>query len=345
MKLKVLVASAFLASSAMAAVESDSKIIARFDYENAQSETKVGATKTETSSGDFQVNYLRWKNTAKFNDTITGELTLNFLRPANGVAGNSQLTEFVDTAFITKSFGPGFTATIGKQAVLIGGRENDWSSSDMYLVSRYNFNTPFNAIGLTVGYTVADQTFYAQHLESDNAVLTDKKMTGLAWYGNLMNNMINPIVSYHKIGTDRPGQYDILMAAGLQFNMNMFLVEADYLTRTNENGGFNSVGAVADAELKTMVGHVRYNHENFRPFVKYIKEDGEGSFGLVTGLTAVEQERTAYEVGLEYVPNKDEAMRYHVVYNTSESKDSTGATPTTIETDMIYAGVKWSLSL
>ncbi len=340
MKLKVLVASAFLASTASAAVESDSKIIARFDYVN----TKTERTATpETTSGQMQTNYLRWKNTAKFNDTITGELTLDFTDSEKAdPSADEPVSNFVDTAFITKTFGPGFSATIGKQAVLVGGRENDWSGSDMYAFSAFNDGIPANLVGLSLGYTVAEQTFYIQHLEGVTTTLKDKKVSGVAWYGNLMNKMINPIVSYHKIGTDRVGQYDILMAAGLQFNMDMFLVEADYLTRTNENGGLNASAAVADAELKSMVGHVRYNHENFRPFVKYIKEDGEGNYAL--GGTAVEQERSVMEVGLEYVPNKDEAMRYHVVYNTAKVENSTGAALEEKEKTII-AGVKWALSL
>ncbi len=344
MKLKLLLASAFIASSAMGAVESESKVIGRFDYINNQTETTVGATKTETSSGEMQASYLRWKNTAKFNDTITGELTLDFAESASGVAANKTLTNFVDTAFITKSFGPGFTATIGKQAVLVGGRENDWSTSDLYLVSKFNDAIADNLIGLTLGYTVAEQTFYVQHLEGTTSTLKDKKVSGVAWYGNLMNNMINPIVSYHQEGTDRPGKYNTTLAAGLQFNMNMILVEADYGMRTNENAGVSTTGAVADAELTSMVAHVRYNSENFRPFVKFMKEDGEGSFDLGLGSTVVKQERTAYEAGLEYVPNKDEAMRYHVAYNMAETENASG-TARKVENNTIFAGVKFSLSL
>lgn len=340
MKLKLLLASAFLATSAMAAVESESTVIARFDYVNTATET-TGTP--EVTSGQMQTNFLSWKNTAKFNDTITGELTLDFTdSDAADAAANESLGNFVDTAFITKAFGPGFTATIGKQAVLVGGRENDWSDADLYLTSSFNSGVPDNLVGLTLGYTVAEQTFYVQHLEGTTATFVDKKVSGVAWYGNLMNNMINPIVSYHKIGTVRQGQYDILTAAGLQFNMNMFLVEADYLMRSNERGGLSATGGVVDAELKSMVAHVRYNHENFRPFVKYIKEDGEGSFNL--GGTTAEQERSAMEAGLEYVPNKDEAMRYHVVYNSAKAENSTGAARE-VETKTIFAGVKFALSL
>lgn len=338
MKLKLLLASAFLATTASAAVESESKVIARFDYINEKQE--VTAT-PETTRGEMEVSFLRWKNAAKFNETITGELTLDFTEPANGASGT--ITDFIDTAFITKSFGPGFTATIGKQAILTGGRENDWSDVDMYATSAFKDAINSNLIGATLGYTVAEQTLYVQYLEGTTTTLTDKKVVGAAWYGNLMNNMINPIVSYHKEGTDRAGQYDISMSAGLQFNMDAFLVEADYLTRNNE-----AVVGTTDSEIKSMVAHVRYNHENFRPFVKYIKDDGEGmttvAGGLTLGGTTAEQERTAYEVGLEYTPNKDEAMRYHVVYNMAETENSSGAAYKN-ETSTIFAGLKWDLSL
>lgn len=338
MKLRLLLASALLATSAYA-VESEMKVIGRFDYNSL--ETKAAGEKE--TSGELTTQFLRWKNTAKFSDTVTGELTLDFKAVGSQTTEDGETTtnflDLVDTAFITKTFGPGLSLTIGKQATLTGGRENDWSQSDLYTTSAFFEALPANTVGLTLGYTFADQTFYAQYLEGETTELTDKKITGVAWYGNIAN-LVNPIVSYHKEGTDRPGQYDTLLSAGLQFNVSSFLVEFDYNTRTNENG--SGTNPAVDAELTSMVAHVRYNHENWRPFAKYIMDDAEGSFELGSG--GVEQERTAWELGLEYVQNKDEALRYHLVYGNSETKNSSGA-ENKIENTSIVAGVKFALSL
>jgi hypothetical protein len=128
MKFKLLLASAFLATSAFA-VESDMKVIGRFDYVSEETKT---ATSKETR-GEFETNFLRWKNAAKFNDTITGELTLDFATTGSHVTEDGETStdfmDMVDTAFITKTFGPGLSLTIGKQAILVGGREIDFTSN------------------------------------------------------------------------------------------------------------------------------------------------------------------------------------------------------------------------
>jgi hypothetical protein len=167
-----------------------------------------------------------------------------------------------------------------------------------------------------------------------------------------MDGMITPILSYTKVGTGRHGQYDVFTAAGVSANYMNVVFQLDYLMRENERGGTNTTGGVVDSELTTMVAHVRYNHENYKPFFKYIKEDAEGSFDLGASFTgAVESERTVMELGLEYVPNKDEDMRYHLVYSAAETEE-TRRTVATAEQKMenfedtkIYAGVAFGMNL
>lgn len=327
---KLAVLASFAVASSAFAMDTTMNLKGRFDYVN--SEVKQGAT--TTTSGQYQPSYLRWATGAKFNDTTSLKLTLDFTDSAKAVTNG--VSEFVDEAYMTKSLGNGLSVMIGKQAVLVGGRENDWSTRDVYGLSAFNRETSNNLTGLTLGYNVAGQDFYVQHLEGQNTVLTDKKVVGVAWYGNLMNDMIKPIVSYHKAGTDTSGKYDIFTAVGAQVNYAPVTFELDYLMLTKE-------GVANDAELKTIVAHVRYNHDMWRPFAKFIKEDGE-KYDMGNGVNANETERTAMELGLEIVPNKDEDFRYHVVYSSAEKKNSTGA-QNKHEDTKIYAGVAFGMNI
>ncbi len=346
MKKLAVLATLALASSAFAA-ETKIDLKGRFDYQNTKTKTNNGTTTVEDSTGEYQTSYLRLATSSKLNDTVSAKLTLD-LTDSNDTTKKNELTKFVDEAYLTKSFGMGLSAMVGKQGVLVGGRENDWSSRDAYSSSAFNGSLPGAVTGLTVGYEVAGQNIYVQHLESDSTTaLTDKKITGVAYYGNFMDGMIAPIVSYHKVGTDRAGQYDLFTAAGVQFKWNMIVAEFDYLMLTQENGGTTTTGAKADAELKTMYAHVRYNHDNFRPFFKFMKDEGEKgfSFSNVTVGNGIEAEKTTMEVGLEYVPNKDEDFRYHVVYASSETKETTGTVKEKYEEDKIFAGVAFAWNL
>lgn len=329
----------------------------RFDYQSAETKETSSGTTTKTTSGEYSTEYLRLVGATKLGDTVSAKLTLD-LTDSNDATNVDGLTKFVDEAFITKSLGMGFTAMAGKQAVLVGGRENDWSGRDMYSASQYSDSIPGSSTGLTLGYEVAGQSFYLQHLESaDATALVDKKVTGVAWYGNFMEGMVSPIVSYHKVGTDRAGQYDTFLALGSQFKWNQVVAEFDYLMLTKENDGLNAAGtSAADVEHTSMVFHVRYNHENFRPFAKFIMESTEGNdedldgagTAINTDLDVTETKNTEYEIGLEFYPNKDEDFRYHAVYSNStyeSDKGRAGFSAFKSEETKIYAGLAFGMDL
>lgn len=335
MKALTIVAALALTSGSAMALDTVMGLKGRFDYVRTETDNNPG----KDSSGVLTTSYLRLVTDAKLNDTMTAKLTLDF-QEANSSKDNG-LTNFVYEAFLTKDFGHGISAMVGKQAVLTGGHENEYSSRDVYSTSVFNDNIADNLMGLTAGYSVAEQNIYLQYLQQTDTAqtpFTDKKVVGAAYYGSFMNKMIEPVLSYHKQGTTRAGQYDTFMSAGLRLNVAQFTVEADYLVLEQEK-----LSAAGDAKLNSIVATVRYNHENFKPFAKFIKEDGEKGFdGIVTGSN--ESERTAWELGLEFVPNKDEDFRYHVVYANSESKETKPASSKT-EEQKIYAGIAFNYNI
>ncbi|MBC7427974.1 MAG: hypothetical protein H7336_05135 [Bacteriovorax sp.] len=335
MKLLTIVAALAITTSSAMAVETAMGIKGRFDYVNTKTNTNPG----KTSSGVLTTSFLRLVTDAKINDTTSAKLTLDF-QPATTI--DNGLTNLVDEAYLTKNLGHGITAMFGKQAVMTGGRENDYSPRDLYIVSKFNDEIVDNITGISLGYSMAGHNFFLQYLQQTDAKkapLTDKKVIGAAYYGEFMDKMIMPIVSYHKQGTNRPGAYDNFGSASLRVTVAKVIIEADYLMLKQEK-----LSAAGDAKLDSVVAQVRYAHESFQPFAKFITEKGKKGYqGIAAG--SLESKRTAWEAGLEYMPNKDEDMRYHIVYNSSKAKRES-ATPTSkVEDKKIYAGIAFNYNI
>lgn len=340
-KITLVAMSALIASSAFA-LDTKMDLKGRFDYLNSSTQTNGG---TKVTAGNYSPNTLKLKSAAKFNETTSAELTLDFTQD-HAAGATRSLSDMVDVAAVTKSLGRGFTAIVGKQPVLVGGRENDYASRDMYSKSLFSTALFYNQVGLTAQYDIADQSFYAQHLENagtaGTTVQKDSKIAGLAYYGTFLNGMIAPILSYHKAATDRGNKSDIYTAAGVKFTHGLIIAEVDYLMLSKEQ-----TAGTLDQRLSSVVAHLRYNHEMYKPFFKYIMETGKNAYDMgdsVGGAGVSKSERTAYELGLEVVPNKDEDMRYHVVYSSSEKKEKTGGTDKFKE-DKIFAGLAFAFNI
>ncbi len=294
----------------------------RFDYNYEEKENTPGL---KDSSGVLTTSYLRFGVMAKFDDTMKANLVLDF-SDANTPKDNG-LTELIDVAYVTKLIGQ-YSFLLGKQGVLIGGRENDYSLRDIYIYSSFNDATSASATGASVRYDTLGQSFYAQYLQQRDVKqtpFTDKKIIGLAYYGSLFNKKVEPIISYHKLGTTRPGQYDLFTATGVRVYAGQFFFEGDYLILVKEMAGLNAASEVDDAKVTSIVLVARYNQENIRPFIKYLIDKGKNSYDLGNGINDIKTKRDAWETGVEYYPNKDNDVRYHLVYNSSKFEEETGS--------------------
>ena len=327
----------------------------RFDYKRLETKTTTAATATTTStlkdsSGEYEVNLARILTSGKINESLTFDMELD-LKQASGATGGA-VTDFVDSMVLTKKVGENFSVKLGKQDPLLGGFEWAQADSDVYAVSTFYTDGAPNSVGLSAHYSMLGHTLSLAHLETaansgTSNSTTDKKVTGALLAGSCMDGMIGTRFSHHQVGA-AAGRTD-LTSLGLQFVKDMFVVQLDYSMATKKNQGTNDAAATADAKLNTMLAHVRYNHDNYKPFVKYIMEKSEGSYALTNDVAGAESERTVIEAGLEYSPSKDEDMRYHLVYSMAETKQKTGTTGTTargkIENDTILAGVKFGFNL
>ncbi len=331
--------------------------VGRFDYRNLKTKTVAKATNTTTtssedSSGEYEVNLARILTASKINDTLTFDMEIDLKQASGTKANGGAITDFVDSMVLTKKFGESFSLKLGKQDPLLGGFEWTVADADMYSTSSFNAGAPANSVGVSGHYSMMGQTLSLVHLETAEnlpagTLSQDKKVTGALLAGSYMDGMLSTRLSFHKTGT-ASGNSD-LSAIGLQFDKNMFLVQLDYGMINNKKQGTSDAGATVDAKLTSLVAHVRYNHENYKPFVKYIMDTSKGSYSLTNDVLGGESERTVVEAGLEYVPNKDEDMRYHLVYSAAETKQKTAATGVTaresIKNNTILAGVKFGFNL
>lgn len=274
------------------------------------------------NSSSFNFDYLRTTFSGGVSPTVKYYLTVDLL----GETGNDSVDgtpSLIDEVFITKTFSFGMSATLGKKAVFIGGREYDYLNYDRYTNSYFYDATPANQVGLTLSYDFADQIFMAQYFNGNKnngnggTVNAQSKFGySLGWYGNFLNGMIKPIVSYAVVplaagGTRTNKGDDQYIAGGVQVTMpHNVQFEFDYDFFNSKDAGASR----ADLKTTSMIGLVRYTGANFSPFLKFIKDTKKSDSAKIA-------ERTAYDVGVEFKEATDETIRYHVVYSGSSVKD------------------------
>lgn len=235
---------------------------------------------------------------------------------------------------------------------MLGGFEWIRPDADIYSTSSFNSKAaPANSIGLSVHYSVMGQTLSLVHLETAenlaaNSSTTDKKVSGILLSNEFYEGIFSSRLSYHQTGTSL-GDSD-LWGGGIQLAKNFLLLQLDYLRAKNKKQGKNDSGGVVDAELETFVGYFRYNHENYQPFIKYSVDNSKGEYELSFDVSGARSQRTSLEFGVEFVPNKDEDMRYHIVYSMAQTKQKSSAQGTSFqknENDTLFAGVKFGITL
>lgn len=303
-----------------------------------------------SNSSSFSIDYLRTTFAGSVTPSVKYFLTTDLL----GETGNDAVdgtSTLIDEAFVTKTFAQGTSLTLGKKAVFIGGREYDYLNSDRYSASYFYAATPANQVGLTVAHEIASQTFMAQYFNGnkDNGKGTttnaqSKFGYAVGWYGDLANGLLKPIVAYTVVpeaaatATSLGGTStrvtkgdDAYLAAGVQVNMPMGLVlEAEYDL-------LNEKDALADKkDLKTtsLVALVRLPGDRFSPFVKFISDTKKADSTKTAS-------RIAYDLGIEFKEEKDDAIRYHVVYSGSSVKENIDTTEVKSSPASIMVGLKF----
>ena len=316
---------------------------------------------TKPNSSNFNFDYLRTKFSGELTPSVKYVLTTNLLKADQANDTNEGISKMISEGYVTKTFSFGTQMSFGRKTTIIGGREYDYSSSDLYSTSYFYDATPSPyAMGITLAHEVAGQTFRAQYINGNKTVSTtgtasqSKFGYALEWNGNLMDGMIKPIISYTVIpeiagasttaktttnsSTRANKGDDTFLGAGLQFNLpqNMIL-EADYNMLT-EKDATGTTAAKKDLKTESIVVHAKMNGETLSPFVKFIADTRKND-------STKTDSRTAYDLGLEYKEAEEDAIRYHVVYSGASVKANINTTEVKSSPSSIMVGMKFTASL
>lgn len=333
------------------------KVIARggWKYKN----NDVQKTGTPNSSA-FNFDYLRTKFSGELTPSVKYVLTTNLLKADQANDTNEGISKMITEGYITKSFSFGTQVSFGRKTTIIGGREYDYSSSDLYSTSYFYDATPSPyPVGITVAHEIAGQTLRAQYINGNRTTTTGTSTTGTAtqskfgwaleWNGNLMEGMIKPIISYTvipenagatttKTATRVNKGNDAFLGAGLQFNLpQSIVVETDYNMLT-EKDATGTTAAKKDLKTESIIVHAKMNGENFSPFVKFISDTRKND-------STKTDSRTAYDLGFEYKEAKEDAIRYHVVYSGASVKANINTTEVKSSPSSIMVGMKFTAAL
>lgn len=289
----------------------------RFDWTHLENKTAAGTSK----DSEIETKYFRIIADGK----VTSSTKFSFvLKPLETAANNAM----VDSAIVTKKLNDNFSLLIGIQSPMIGGRENDYADYDLFLTSLFKNSLPSSTPGVSTQFEFKGQSFYFQALKApvSSATLKSVYTYGVSYYGNLWDEKIVPIFSYHQEATDRSRAKNKYLAFGAQAVSGNAVVEFDWLKKSEERNGIDN----KNKDTTSMVFNLRYTYERFKPFAKLILDKTENINGAVT-----KTERTGYEAGIFFQPAKEEDMHYHLVYNSAETKEKVGGTATSTESKVV----------
>ncbi len=345
-KLTFLAAAALMATSAFAGDHSI-KATARMSWKS----TSVNSPKSSNSKITAEFAHLNFDG--KLNNYTNYYLDLN-LAGTEATANSSYdaTSGRVYSVGVVRTLSEGLTLNLGKQGFLVGGTEIMKGAEDQYATSyfydqTYGLNKEF---GATLAKNFMGQTLSVQ-LSNGNALArgnNGQSKYGWAahWAGDLMGGMIKPSVGY----TVRPG-LDIdtnatdnvhdyrdssALGVGAEFNfvptINLAL---DYGLLKFKKGGT----ATADQKANSIVAMASYKGmELITPFVKFAKDTKK-----LSNTGSKSNEVTTMALGLELKEAKNDPIRYHAAFSSSEDKTtSTGAKS---KTTTILVGAKFDANI
>ena len=293
------------------------------------------------NSSSFEINYLLASFAGKINPTYSYFISADFLQSNSGSDVTNGTSGFIDEAFVSRTLSEGMAISLGKKAVLIGGREYDYYPYDLYTTSYFYRSAPLKEVGITLTKEVGEQLWMFQYFNGNkengnNGINTQSKFGySIGWYGSLFDKMVKPVVAYTVVpkgaggagaGVRKIKGNDVYVAGGVQLNTSFnFVFEVDYGMLTQNH----FAGEDLHQKTKSIVGLIRYSGENFSPFFKVMSD-------LVTVDSTETNKRSAFDIGLEYKASGDDLISYHFVYTGESIKSNIDYSPTTITVGMKF---------
>lgn len=320
----------------------------------------VSYNDTATAAGGTaagSVNHYNWAfktiradYSAKLNDTMSSKIRINFNKDVNLTTGaatkspdalNSQ-NDVIELAFLKHTFAENFSLSMGKIGTDVAGWENQTTSPDRYVDSRYLSSTVSKLKYLTgamVSYKMDDQNIDLQLTNNpidDNAAgIQDRGTFGLVYKGAFIEKTLKPIISYHSYNpqnaTDPKAAYTYT-TVGLRYETDAFMVDLD-----DDMGSLKGRTAASKTDsINTIALGFALKGNAFTPKVKY-----DSSKEIKVSASDVNTSVAYTDVGLavEFKPEKDTNLNYHVAMTQLTTKPET--TDASVETHY-FVGIRFA---
>lgn len=321
-----------LATAMAAAAHANSlSLDLRTDY---NSTTYEKSTKLDSTKFYFKTGRLDYQG--KASETLSYRARITFNKSAV-IASPDGAQPAVEYAYLSHKVTDFFTLTAGKFNTDFGGFEGSTSGADLYLLSEFYSRTgpkgdlTANVLGtkdlLYMTGVKATMTYDAHtfSLLSTNEDTTASKvgpadsqnstMLGAIWRGAFMDKTLNLNLSYHTLNGAAKDDKHQFTAAGIQWNSNPFLVQADYLMAESkiDATGFKD-------QINSLVAKFAYtSFEQWTPRVEITSSEE-----ILGGATDTKNKYMGYGAIVEYKPYADTNFRYHVAYNNVKMEPETG---------------------
>lgn len=336
----------------------------RSDYQINDSDDKGLLSTNKAKNGNKELESRKFalkRANLKFDGQVDEDFTYFVSWNLNNSSGSTEIEEVYGDYKLSDQL----TLRLGKLYSGFGGLEGDLAPQDVYLFSlaRDDASAPTYKLGLSLNLAFKDQSINFMLLNPNTTANQTDFGYGIVWYGNLMNEMIRPIVSYHFIPTAKQDgntspsgvqtalkKSDHFIAVGSEFNLleKQLQFQGDFLSNSYKS---KTVDNKTDS-LRSYILSTRYNHKKNACVVPLAKLE------LSQSKVADDKEydRTGYSLGFEFfprvhAPKGDNKLipRIHLVYTSHQDKykKSVAATATTsvktngtkITTSQILAGL------
>lgn len=294
----------------------------------------------ELTSKKFDIANAKFKATGDVNEdlhyifvyNLKNAWTVSSNPPSNSVKLLDAVSEFkVDYNIL-----PWLTLETGKFYTNVGGIEGTFKAEDVYLFSLTG--NAYDVIGYNYG-AMLQADFLKQSMQvmvfspNDGTYNQTTPGWGLVWLGNLFNDVVNPMFSYHFATTPRQvenGLFGVTPSAkkineywafGVNTNWldKRLVLDLDYLYNYYRG---KSADAKTDKDTSyVFTGYYSYGEKAlFRQVVKY-------EYSKRMNKDSNLFNRNAYTIGLEFFPRmrqenviKGDNPRFHVVYTSYKDK-------------------------
>ena len=295
-------------------------------YFNFQSSFDAEKAKGQDMTTKFNARQLRWEVRGDINDRIFYRLR-HRLNKANAATSLDNLAKATDMLYAGFHLDDKWTLTAGKMCQAWGGFEFDLNPMNIYEYSDFIENMDNFMLGAMITYSPnANHEFNLQitDVRNDSFEKIYGASTGIKpsnaplsyifnWNGNLFENLIQTRWGAG-VQTEADGYMNSMVMLGTKLNLPKFQVFLDYMMANEQLDRLK----YTPMSGSTLVKDAKYNSFVLKAEYQPVPEVNIFAQGLYetakSNLAGNELTGIGYFAGVEYLPFKDQDLRFFLAY-------------------------------